>query len=134
MLTAILATLLVILVVVLSLIIWSIKRHRDPDLHIECDHPIDKLVPSLAGLTLSTAIDGNSVEIFENGAYFDVLIEDIGKARHSVHFETFLWEEGVLAKRIARRAWPSVRRPGCRCACCSTRSARRRWARRSSVR
>ena len=101
MLTAILATLLFILVVVLSAIIWSIKRHRDPDLHIECDDPIDKLVPSLAGLTLSTAVDGNSVEVFENGAFFDVLIKDIGKARHSVHFETFLWEEGVLAKRVA---------------------------------
>jgi cardiolipin synthase A/B len=101
MLTAILATLLVILVVVLSVVIWSIKRHRDPELHIECDQPIDKLVASLAGLTLSTVVDGNSVEVFENGAFFDVLIADIGQARHSVHFETFLWEEWVLATRIA---------------------------------
>ena len=101
MLTAILATLLFILVVVLSVIIWSIKRHRDPDLHIECDYPIESSCRRLPASRLSTAVDGNSVEIFENGAYFDVLIEDIGKARHSVHFETFLWEEGVAGQ--ARR-------------------------------
>ena len=56
--------------VLLLLIIWSIKRHRDPDLHIECDSPIEDLMPSLAGLALATAVDGNTVEIFENGAYF----------------------------------------------------------------
>ncbi|HVE50381.1 MAG TPA: phospholipase D-like domain-containing protein [Casimicrobiaceae bacterium] len=101
MLTAVLATVLFVLVVVLGAVIWSIKRHRDPDLHIETDFPIDKLVPSLAGLTLGTAVDGNSVEVLENGAFFDVLVEEIAAAKHSVHFETFLWEEGVLAQRVA---------------------------------
>ena len=43
-------------------------RHgdRDPDLNIECDSPIDELIPTLAGLTLSNAVEGNSVELFEN--------------------------------------------------------------------
>ena len=31
--------------------IWSIRRHRDPDLDIECDSPIEDLIPTLAGLT-----------------------------------------------------------------------------------
>src|SRR5215218_7356057 len=83
------------LMVVLLLVIWSIKRHRDPDLEIECDSGIEDLMPSLAGLALGTAVDGNSVELFENGAYFDVLIEAIGSAQHSVHFETFLWKRGA---------------------------------------
>jgi cardiolipin synthase len=83
------------------LIIWSIKRHKDPDLKIECDAPIDKLTPSLAGLSLGTPIKGNSVEVFENGAYFDVLIEAIGQAQKTIHFETFLWKEGRLGKRLA---------------------------------
>jgi cardiolipin synthase A/B len=98
---AILTSVAVALVVLLSLVIWSIRRHRDPDLDIECDAPIEDLIPTLAGLTLSTAVGGNSVEIFENGAYFDVLIDEIGKARKTVHFETFLWEHGVLAQRVA---------------------------------
>jgi cardiolipin synthase len=89
------------LVVLLSLVIWSIRRHRDPRLHIECDQPIEKLVPSLAGLTLGTAVGGNSVTVHQNGAFFDVLLERIGQARRSVHFETFLWSEGKLGQRVA---------------------------------
>jgi cardiolipin synthase A/B len=89
------------IIVLLVIVIWSIKRHRDPDLDIECDLTIDAMMPSLAGLSLGTAVSGNSVEIFENGAYFDVLVEEIGKARRSVHFETFLWEEGQLEARVA---------------------------------
>ena len=95
-------TLIILGVILLFvLVIWSIKRHRDPRLHVECDAPVDQLIPSLAGLSLGTSVDGNSVEILENGAYFDVLMEEIAAARHSVHFETFLWEEGVLGKRLA---------------------------------
>ncbi len=95
-------TLIVLGVIVFFiLVIWSIKRHRDPKVHVECDVPIDQLIPSLAGLSLSAPVDGNSVEILENGAYFDVLLEEIAAARHSVHFETFLWKEGVLGKRLA---------------------------------
>ena len=41
----------VCVVALLSVVIWSIRRHRDPKLHIECDLSIDKLIPSVAGLT-----------------------------------------------------------------------------------
>jgi cardiolipin synthase len=92
---------LLTLLVVQVLVIWSIRRHRDPSLKIECDAPIDRLMPSLAGLTLGTAVPGNRVEVHENGAFFDILIERIGAARHTVHFETFLWKEGVLGQRVA---------------------------------
>ena len=46
----------VCVVLLLSIVIWSIRRHRDPRLHIECDSPIDQLIPSLAGLTLGTSL------------------------------------------------------------------------------
>jgi cardiolipin synthase A/B len=88
-------------IVLLSIVIWSIRRHRDPKLHIECASPIDELIPSLAGLTHSTAVAGNSVEVLENGAFFEVLLQRIRSARQSVHFETFLWKEGVLGQRMA---------------------------------
>ena len=91
----------VAIIVLLLTVIWSIKRHRDPDLHIECDLSIDAMMPSLAGLSLGTAVAGNAVEIFENGAYFDVLLEEIRGAKRSVHFETFLWEDGVIGPRVA---------------------------------
>ncbi|MGH7828165.1 MAG: phospholipase D-like domain-containing protein [Candidatus Binatia bacterium] len=93
--------LLVAIILVLLLIIWSIKRHRSPHLRIESDEPIEKLVSSLAGLCLGTPVGGNSVEIFENGAFFDVMMEEIASAERSVHFETFLWKEGKLGTRVA---------------------------------
>jgi cardiolipin synthase len=89
------------LVILLALVVWSIRRHRDPDLRIECDAGIDQLIPTLAGLTLGTAIAGNAAAVLENGAFFDVLIGRIEAARKSVHFETFLWKEGVLGRRVA---------------------------------
>lgn len=82
-------------------LIWSMKRHRDPVLRVDCDASIDDLIPSLAGLSLSAAVEGNSIEVFENGAYFDVLVDEIASAQRSVHFETFLWKEGVLGQRVA---------------------------------
>lgn len=89
------------LAALLGLVIWSIKRHNSPKLKIESSESIDELIPSLAGLTLSSAVAGNSVALLENGAFFDVLIERIGAARQNVHFETFLWKDGVLGQRMA---------------------------------
>jgi cardiolipin synthase A/B len=89
------------IVIFFVVIIWSMKRHRNPTLRVECDDSIEDLVPSLSGLTLSTAVEGNSVEVLENGAYFDVLVDEIAAARRSVHFETFLWKEGELGQRLA---------------------------------
>lgn len=87
--------------VLLLVMLWSARRHRSPVLNIECDASIDTLMASMAGLTLGTAVPGNKVEVLENGAFFDVLIERIGAARHTVHFETFLWKKGELAQRVA---------------------------------
>jgi cardiolipin synthase len=92
---------LLALVVVQLAVIWSIRRHRDPHLRIDCDDPIDQLMPSLSGLTLGTAVEGNKVDVLENGAFYDVLIARIGAARRSVHFETFLWKDGTLGRRLA---------------------------------
>src|SRR5688572_19061798 len=92
---------LVGLIALLGLAIWSIKRHRDPKLALESDAPIEKLIRSLSGLALGMPIPGNAVEIFEDGAFFDALLQDIAAASHTVHFETFLWKEGVLGQRMA---------------------------------
>jgi cardiolipin synthase len=87
-------------VMFLGVVIWSIKRHREPGLHIECDAPIDGLLPSLAGLTHAVLVEGNSVEVYENGAFYDVLLAEMAGAKRSLHFETYLWEEGELSRRV----------------------------------
>ena len=98
---AIACAVLVLVCGALVVVIWSIKRHRDPHLHIECDAPLDDLVPSIAGLTHGMEVEGNAVDILENGAFFDELVGHIARARRSVHFETFLWKEGKLGTRLA---------------------------------
>jgi len=92
---------LLVLVSVQILVIWSIRRHHDPSLKIDSHDGIDELMPSLAGLTLGTAVAGNHVEVHENGAFFDALVARIRSAARSVHFETFLWKDGQLARRVA---------------------------------
>ncbi len=89
------------IVVLLVVAIWSIRRHRNPKLRIDCETSIEELLPSMAGLTHGVALGGNTVDILENSAFFDVLVKHIQSARQSVHFETFLWHEGTLGRRVA---------------------------------
>src|SRR5688572_11256541 len=102
MLTTIALGSVLLLIVGMALVIWSIRRHRDPHLKIECDVSIDKLLPTLAGLSLGTVVDGNAVEVLENGKFWDFVIDRIEKAKHTVHYETFLWKEGKLGNRMAK--------------------------------
>ena len=92
---------LLLAVSLLGLAIWSIKRHKDPHLALKSDGAIETLLPSIAGLSLGMSIRGNAVELFENGAFFDALLEDILAARRTVHFETYLWKDGRIGRRVA---------------------------------
>ena len=93
--------LLIVIIALLVIAFWSAKRHRDPELRLECDSPIEELIPSISGLSQGMPIAGNAVEIFEDGAFFDALLADIASARRTVHFETFLWKEGTLGRSMA---------------------------------
>jgi cardiolipin synthase A/B len=92
---------LLVAIAVLGLVVWSIKRHKDPHLQLKTEESLDELIPSISGMSLGMAIRGNAVEIFQNGAYFDALIEDVLAARRTIHFETFLWKDGVIGRRLA---------------------------------
>jgi len=100
-LALIVACILAGIVVLLVLVIWSIRRHRAPHLELASSAGIAELLHSMAGLTFGTVVAGNAVEVHENGAFFERLIEAIDAARHTVHFETFLWKEGTLGARVA---------------------------------
>jgi cardiolipin synthase A/B len=86
---------------VLGLVLWSVRRHRDPTLRIDCAQPVNELGPSLAGLSLATPIAGNAAELLENAAFFDAILAAIATARRTVHLETFLWKDGVLSARLS---------------------------------
>lgn len=89
------------IIAVLGLILWSSRRHREPRLHLDTPDSIDAMMRSLAGLSLGTVVEGNRVEVGENGAYVDEMLDAIAGAERSVHFETFLWKEGELGARLA---------------------------------
>jgi len=97
---AIACAVLVLICAVLALVLWSTKHHRDPHIHVKCEAGIDSLVSSLAGLSHGVVVEGNSVEILKNGEFFDVVMEAISKAKKSVHFESFLWKQGKLGKKL----------------------------------
>ncbi len=88
--------------VVLALVLWSTKRRRDVRLYVVDRGVVGELLPSLAGITHGALVDGNRVELLENGEFFTRLLGDLQDARESIHFETFLWEEGEVADRLAR--------------------------------
>ena len=97
---AVACAVLLFLVALLGVVLWSTKRHRDPHIHVKCEAGIDKLVPSLAGLSLGYEVEGNSVEMILNGDFFDVVMKEIAKAKKSVHFESFLWKQGKLGEKL----------------------------------
>jgi cardiolipin synthase len=92
---------LLVAVALLGLTVWSAKRHKDPHLELESREPLDELIPSLSGMSLATSTRGNAVQIVQNGSFFDALLADIEVARRTVHFETFLWKDGKLGRRMA---------------------------------
>lgn len=99
---AIVAAVLLLAVVVLALIVWSVKRRRDAKLSITGEGDLASTIPTLVGLTHGTLLNGNRVELLQDGdGFYPALLNAIHEARHSVHFETFLWKEGELSRRIS---------------------------------
>lgn len=92
--------LLALLIAVLVLILWSVKRRRRPHLKLE-PTGLDDLANSIAGLTQGTCVLGNRVELLHNGALWDRLFDEIAAAKETVNCETFLCKEGELTHRLA---------------------------------
>lgn len=85
--------------VVLTLVLWSVKRRRRPTLE-ETSAADGTLMETLAGLVQSSVVSGNRVELVENGAFFDRWLADIAAARSSINIETFLCRQGAVTRRL----------------------------------
>ncbi|HVS33471.1 MAG TPA: phospholipase D-like domain-containing protein [Thermoanaerobaculia bacterium] len=88
-------------VIILGLIVWSVKRRKRPHLSFESIDSIGELMRSVAGVTQSTVLSGNSVRLLENGRFFDDVFPTIENARASVNVETFLSKDGEVTRRMA---------------------------------
>jgi cardiolipin synthase len=88
--------------VILSLLLWSIAREPQTHLRVENPGELRTLMPSLVGLTQSSLDPGNRIEVLQNGdQFFPAMLRDIAGARETVHFETFIWYDGSLSRRLA---------------------------------
>jgi len=88
-------------VLVLIFLIWRITRHHECGYLGEPDGEISALLPAVAGLCHGTVTAGNSVEMILGADFFGAVVRDIRESRHSVHMETFLWEDGKAGDLIA---------------------------------
>ena len=92
---------LILVIILLLIIVWSLKGRRDLHFRIDTEAPLERLIPSLAGLSHGVLIGGNAVEIVQDGAFFEAVLGDIQAAERSVHLETFLWKKGKIGSRVA---------------------------------
>jgi cardiolipin synthase len=89
-------------IVVLTILMWSVKRDPDTQLKVKNAGELAMLLPSIAGLTHSALEPGNSMEVLQNGnGFFPPLLRDIAAARETVHIESFIWYDGKLARQLA---------------------------------
>jgi cardiolipin synthase A/B len=92
---------LAITAALLGYVVWGKSRRRHVDLVLPPGVEIGRLMDSFAALTWGHVVHGNAAEIIQNSAFFDALVEDIARARHHIHVETFLWRDGAVSDRVA---------------------------------
>src|SRR5438128_985750 len=89
----------------------------DRDLHGRAN--VEAMVPTFIGVTEGALDRGNRVEILQNGAFFDRLLDDIARAKSTIHIESYIWWTGEICVRLAATcslpasASSSTRRPFC---------------------
>ncbi|HEX6642792.1 MAG TPA: hypothetical protein VF215_16870, partial [Thermoanaerobaculia bacterium] len=93
--------LMALAIIALVIILWSVKRRRRPRLALLSQGTLDELVPSLVGITQGTLLDGNKVELFQNGAFWEAVFRDLEQAKETINYETFLSKEGELTRRMS---------------------------------
>ena len=81
---------------ILALILWSRTRRRN--VHFDLGGgDVHTLMHAIAALTWGHVVEGNAVRIIQDSTFFDELIREMEQARHHVHLETFLWEDGFVS-------------------------------------
>ena len=86
---------------IVALLLWSVKRRQDTRLRVGDPGELRAMMQSIVGLSHGSLVEGNAVEVIQNGAFFDAVLEDVGSAKKSVHFETYVWWKGEITGRVA---------------------------------
>jgi len=92
-----------LMIVLLAIVLWSVKRRQEAALNVRSPAEIGMLMPSLVGLTHSSLDKGNSVQVLQNGdGFFPPMMRDIAAAKESVHVESYIWAKSLIGTQLAR--------------------------------
>jgi len=93
---------LIVMVIALTITLWSAERGRATQLSVKNPGDLPALMPSIVGLTQGSLERGNRIEVLENGdEFFPRLLADIGRARQTIHVETYIWWKGDICNQLA---------------------------------
>jgi cardiolipin synthase len=90
------------IVVFLFVMIWSVLHERESHVRVPDVGRFEEALPSIANLTGSPVLAGNTVQVLQNGdGFFPPLFEDIARARQTINLETYVWWKGEICKQVA---------------------------------
>ncbi|HXT49405.1 MAG TPA: phospholipase D-like domain-containing protein [Thermoanaerobaculia bacterium] len=93
---------LVAMALVLVVALWSVTRGRAVRLTVKGVDSLREALPSIAGATHGTLLEGNSVEVLQNGdGFFPRLLADVAAAKETIHVESYVWWKGDICRRVA---------------------------------
>lgn len=90
-----------LLLAFLLLLIWSSRRTLIRRVTPVALEGIEHLLPNLAALTGEPVTEGNRVEVLQDAAFFDALLEDVRRAERTIHYETYIWWRGAICRELA---------------------------------
>jgi len=86
----------------LAFLLWTTNRRRTKTrFDLSGGGDVESMLPTLVGITESSIDHGNAIEVIQNGAFFDRLLDDVARARKSVHIESYIWWQGGICERVA---------------------------------
>ena len=86
----------------LVLLLWSVQRGRRVELTIRDVDSVREALPSIAGATHGTLVDGNAVKVLQNGdGFFPALLADMAAAKETIHVESYVWWQGDICRQVA---------------------------------
>lgn len=88
-------------VVALAVMIWSGRSQRPTRIDPDRVEPLPHGLASVEALTASRRSGGNSLEVLQDQAFFDQLLDDIAGAGETIHFESYVWSRGRITERLA---------------------------------
>jgi cardiolipin synthase len=90
------------LICTLLLLLWSAQRGRRVHLTFAKIDTLREALPSIAGATHGELLQGNKVELLQNGdGFFPPLLAAIAAAKETVHLESYVWWKGEICAQVA---------------------------------